>query len=146
MMKIKDILLEKGPEVFTIGADKTLDQAIKVLALNRVGALLVLDSSANIVGMLSERDIIRTLHSSPNNFFTLPVRSVMTKHIIVIEPEDDTEYAESIMTDNHIRHLPVLHDKALVGIISIGDIVKATMGSIRADNKYLMDYISGNFK
>ncbi len=145
-MKVSDILKVKGPEVFTIGEEKLLSEAVSTLVNNKIGVLLVLDSGAKIVGILSERDIIKELYKNPENFWKSKVKNVMTKKVIVVEAADDIDYVESIMTSNRIRHLPVVKNKVLVGLISIGDIVKTLLSESRYENKYLMDYISGSFK
>jgi CBS domain-containing protein len=143
-MKAKDILKKKGPEVFTIGEDKSLFEAQRILITNNIGVLMVLNQDGKIVGIMSERDILRESYNSPDNYKDIPVKDIMSKNVIVIEPEDDIEYIESIMTEKRIRHLPVVQNKVLVGLISIGDIVKGMYGSNQAEIKYLRDYISGD--
>jgi CBS domain-containing protein len=145
-MKASEILKVKGPEVITIGEDKTLFNATEIMVNNRIGMLLVLNSEAKMAGVLSERDIVRIAHKMPDSWHTQSVKDHMTKKVIVCEADDDLEYVENIMTNNHIRHLPVLSNKILIGLISIGDIVKAQLHQNRTENKYLMDYISGNVK
>jgi CBS domain-containing protein len=142
-MKVKDILKAKGPEVITIGSQKTLADALRLLVINNVGVLIVLDSEAKIVGILSERDIIKKAYSKPDTFLKIEVAEAMTTKVLVAEPEDELEYVETIMTNNRVRHIPVVKNKVLVGIVSIGDIVKALMTDVKTENKYLMDYISG---
>ncbi len=142
-MKVRDILKNKGPEVFTIGTNKTIREAIQTLVNNNIGSLLVLDENAKCVGIITERDILRQSAKDPNNYQNLLVNDVMTKNLIIVEPDDDIEYVENTMTSNRIRHLPVVHNKILVGIISIGDVVKYQLKEIKQENKYLMDYISG---
>lgn len=142
-MKVKDILKEKGPEVFTIGEDKPLDEAIKIMVVNKIGSLLALNSDAKIAGIVTERDVLRVTHSHPDNFRTLPVKDIMSKNLIIVEPDDEIEYVEGIMTANRIRHLPVVKEHILIGIISIGDLVKNQLSQIRHENKYLRDYIEG---
>lgn len=143
-MKIREILQTKGSEVFSIGENNTILEAINVLVKNRIGAVLVLNSEAGIAGILSERDVVRSALDSPGDHLNKHVKDVMTKNIIFIEPNDDIEYVQSIMTGNHIRHLPVVENKALCGIISIGDIIKSLLTKTQYENKYLQDYISGN--
>jgi len=145
-MKVKDILKTKGPEVFTIGREKTLGDAVKVLVNNNIGVLLVLDENAQTVGILSERDILRAVYHQPLDFHLNPVYEHMTGRIIVVEPDDDVHYVKKIMTENRIRHLPVFQAKILTGIISIGDVVKSQLSDFQTENKYLMDYITGNVK
>jgi CBS domain-containing protein len=142
-MKVKDILKNKGPEVFTIGEEKFIRNAVEVLVKNNIGALLVLNDSGKIVGIITERDILRESYNNPDNYLNLSINQAMTKKVIVVEPEDDIDYVESIITQNRIRHLPVVSNKILVGLISIGDLVKAQLSEARYENKYLMDYIGG---
>ncbi len=142
-MRVKDILKEKGPEVFTIGEEKNLQDVVRILSANRIGVLLVLNSAAKITGIISERDIIRALADDPQNWASKKVKDVMTQQVIVVEPEDEIEYVEQIMTANRIRHVPVISHKVLVGLISIGDIIKAMLKQTEFENKYLKDYISG---
>ncbi len=143
-MKVKHILKNKGPEVFTIGEDKTIYDALRILVNNNIGVLLVLNASAKIVGIFSERDMIKEVYNNPDGFKDKLVKDIMTKKIIFVEPEDEMDYVESIMTENHIRHLPILDNNVLVGLISIGDIVKSQLSNTQFENKYLKDYISGN--
>lgn len=143
-MKVKDIIKNKGPEVFTISEEKTLWEALKILVNNNIGVLLVLNLDAKITGILSERDILREVYKNPETYRDKLVKEVMTSNLIIVEPDDDIDYVESIMTENRIRHLPVVKEKILVGLISIGDIVKAQLSGSRYENKYLRDYISGN--
>jgi len=143
-MKVKDILKNKGPKVFTIGEDKNINEALQILVTNNIGVLIVLNGAENISGIFSERDGIKAAYKNPQTFGEIIIRDVMSKNIIFVEPEDEIEYLESIMTSNRIRHLPVVDNKALVGLISIGDIVKSMRTTKESENKYLMDYISGS--
>lgn len=142
-MKVSQILKTKGPEVFTIGAEKTLFNATEILVKNNIGVLLVLDEKGKINGILSERDIIRVAYNKPEAWKEVLVQDTMTKDVLIVEAEDELEYVERIFSNNKIRHLPVVNDHILVGMISIGDIVKSQLSRSRADNKHLMDYISG---
>jgi CBS domain-containing protein len=143
-MTIKEVLRNKGPEVFTIGEERTISDAIKILVNNNIGVLLVLNSDAKISGILSERDIVRVVHANPADFESFIIKEKMTTNVIFIEATDSIEYAQQIMTTNHIRHLPVLDNKILIGMISIGDIVNSLLSKTQVENKYLQDYISGN--
>jgi CBS domain-containing protein len=146
-MKIKDLLKNKGPEVFTVGIDKSLKDAIAILVANNIGSLLVINADGKIEGILTERDILRQSAKDPHSFGEISVRESMTSNIIFIEDEDTLEYASSIISNNKIRHLPVLNkNKVLVGLISIGDINTSHVKMVKAENKYLRDYIEGNVK
>ncbi len=143
-MKAKEILKNKGPEVFTIGAEKTLFDAQRILITNNIGVLMVLNSDGKIVGIISERDILRVSFTDPDKFKDMQVKEVMSKDVIIVEPNDDLDYIETIMTQKRIRHLPVVNNKVLVGLISIGDIVKGMYKTNQAEIKYLRDYITGD--
>jgi CBS domain-containing protein len=144
-MKVKEILKNKGPEVFTISENKSLRDAIKILVNNNIGALIVLNDSASITGIVTERDILHESFRNPDSYMDSPIGEVMTRNLIIVEPDDEIEYVESIMTQNRIRHLPVVYNKVLVGLISIGDVVKTQLNEFRHELKYLKDYIEGNF-
>ncbi len=146
-MKIKDLLKKKGPEVFTVGKDKSLKEAITILVSNNIGSLLVINSDGKIEGIVTERDILRQSAKDPHSFQDISVQESMTTNIIFIEDEDTIEYAQSIISNNKIRHLPVLSkNKVLVGLISIGDINTSHVQMVKTENKYLRDYIEGNVK
>ncbi|MEJ5244299.1 MAG: CBS domain-containing protein [Bacteroidota bacterium] len=145
-MKVKDILSNKGPQVFTIGDNMPIRIAIEYLANNKIGVLLVLSEDGKICGIISERDIIREFAKSKAETLDKLVGEVMTRQVIFVEPDDEIEYAEKVFTQNKIRHLPVLQQKRLVGLISIGDVVKAALNETKTENKYLMEYIGGNVK
>jgi CBS domain-containing protein len=145
-MKVKDILSNKGPQVFTIGENMPISTAIEYLANNKIGVLLVLSDEGKICGIISERDIIREFAKSKEETLDKKVADVMTLQVIFVEPDDEIEYVEKVLTQNKIRHLPVLQDKRLVGLISIGDVVKAALSETKTENKYLMEYIGGNVK
>jgi CBS domain-containing protein len=144
-MKVKEILQEKGAEVATIGADKTVFEAIKSLVEKNIGSLLVLDEKSAIVGIITERDILRECDRRYESLRQTKVKDAMIKNVIVASPEDDIDYIESIMTENRVRHLPVISGQKLVGLISIGDVVKVQRGECRVENRYLKDYISGKY-
>lgn len=142
-MKVKDILKTKGPEVVTIGEEKSVYDAVTALAKNRIGALLVLNASGEIVGILSERDILIENHKNYGS--QAKVKDIMTKDIIIGDSEDDIDYVENIMTQNRIRHLPIITNERLVGIITIGDIIKSQLKEVRVENRYLHGYIKGKY-
>ena len=142
-MKVKDILKSKGPEVITIGNEKSISEAVGVLVKHSIGALLVLNETGKIVGIISERDILRENHENYGS--GAKVQDVMTENVIIGDPEDDLDYIEHVMTQNRIRHLPVISNKRLVGIISSGDVIKAQLNGVRVTNRYLQDYIENKY-
>lgn len=142
-MKVYDLLAKKPSGVITTSPDQTLRVASKVLAKHNIGVLVVVDTAGLPVGILSERDIVRTIATSGAKALTAPVSSVMTKDLIIATPEDDTVYLAQTMTDRHIRHLPVMHDQKLIGIVSIGDVVKAQRDFFEDEARSLERYITG---
>lgn len=144
-MKVKDILKEKGTEVATIGTEKTVYDAVKSLVEKNIGSLLVLDEKGGIVGIITERDILKECDRRFELLKQIKVKDAMTKNLIVASPEDELDYVEDIMTQNRMRHVPIISGKKLEGLISIGDIIKVQRGECKVENRYLKDYISGKY-
>jgi CBS domain-containing protein len=150
-MQIKDILREKGSDVVTIDADSNIQDAVRMLNEHKIGSLIVTTRDGKIAGIITERDVLR---KSGEHFAgkkkpetqedTLPdslVRDVMSKELVVGVPDDDLDYVMGIMTKNRIRHLPIVDDGKLVGMISIGDVVNAHLKETEFENHLLKDYI-----
>ena len=131
-MNIASLLAKKGPKVVTVQPEHTIRQALGVLADHNIGALVVVDRDGGPIGILSERDIVRSA-SRDESVFTKTVSALMTKDVIVGVPQDDLESVGRTMTDRRIRHLPVVDQRRLVGIISIGDVVKAQRDLYRGE-------------
>ncbi|MBN2011754.1 CBS domain-containing protein [candidate division KSB1 bacterium] len=144
-MKVKDILAEKGTDVATITGDTTVWQAMNKFAAQKVGSLLVLGGTGNIIGIIAARDVLMSVLKHRDKLDTMPVSEIMTKDIIVASPDDDLDYVEAIMTENRIRHVPIIENKALAGIVSIGDLVKAQLKQTSVENRYLRDFIEGKY-
>jgi CBS domain-containing protein len=144
-MKVKDILKDKGVDVATIRAEETICDAVRILVEKNIGSLLVLDEEDNIAGIITERDILKQCNRCLDKFPETKVKDVMTKDLIVASPDDDLDYVENIMTQNRIRHIPIVSNKKLVGIISIGDLINLLRGECKVENRYLKDYISGKY-
>ena len=145
-MKVRDILKDKGTEVATIGAEKTICDAVQALVEKNIGSLLVKDEKGGIAGIITERDILKQCDKCFDKFPETKVKDVMTKDLIVASPDDDLDYVENIMTQNKVRHLPIISkNQKLEGIISIGDMVNMLRGECHMENRYLKDYISGKY-
>jgi len=145
-MRVNDILKTKGSKVNIISPDESAHAALKSIVENRVGSLVVVDKDDSPVGIITERDLIRLIHQKQqSDWQNLPIREVMTKDMIIAFPEDDVEYVMKLMTVNRFRHMPILKDKKLAGLISIGDIIKSLLTDIKAENRHLSDYISGKY-
>ncbi|MEE9555578.1 MAG: CBS domain-containing protein [candidate division Zixibacteria bacterium] len=143
-MKASDILKEKGSMVRTISPDKTVIQALQSMIENKVGSLVVTERGNTPVGIITERDILR--HAGRTDAWKeTSISKIMTKNLIIGFPGDDIEVIMALMTQNRFRHVPILQDKKLAGIISIGDIVKAKLKDVKAENRYLNAYIMGKY-
>jgi CBS domain-containing protein len=123
-MTIATILARKGVKVVTIRPEQTLREALAALAEHSIGAVVVTDTRGNLVGILSERDIVREAVRN-EGFFTRPVSAIMTREVITGQPHDDLNAVATTMTNKRFRHLPVLDGGKIIGVISLGDIVKA---------------------
>ncbi len=140
-MKVKEILRAKGSGVITIKPEAPVRELVDLLTKHGVGALVVVDDSTNICGIVTERDVLRRCLKAAEPNLSMPVRAIMTTDVIVGVPEDDVDYVMNVITDNKIRHLPIVTGKNLVGIVSIGDIVKSMLKEIEFENRHLKDYI-----
>jgi CBS domain-containing protein len=123
--KVKDILASKGTEVVSVTPDTGVMKALEVMAEHNIGAILVLDTSGEVAGIFSERDFARKIILKANSCDSTIVKEVMTKKIVYADPSDSIEKCMDLMTSHHFRHLPVKENGKLVGVISIGDVVKA---------------------
>jgi CBS domain-containing protein len=140
-MKIKDILGSKGVQVVTVRPQATIHDAMTLLVSHGIGSLMVTDEQGKIVGIITERDILRECAAHNERVKETNVQGVMTTNLIIGVPDDDLGYVMGIMTQNRIRHLPILIGERLEGIISIGDVVKAQLQETEFENRYLKDYI-----
>jgi CBS domain-containing protein len=142
-MRIRDMLAAKGSAVVTVTPDATLRDAMRHLVRHNIGAVVVIDDARQIHGILSERDLLRIAADDPRRLETGDVAGAMTRALITAAPEAEIRSVMEIMTEHRIRHLPVVEGKALVGIISIGDVVSALRRSVGEENQQLHAYIHG---
>jgi CBS domain-containing protein len=141
-MTIHAILLSKGVTVHSIKPDAILTDAVALLRQHRIGAMLVIEGNNLIVGVLSERDVVRALGSHGVAALDMPVHSVMTSPVITCHPEDTVAATMSLMTTRRIRHLPVIDDGRLIGMVSIGDLVKKRIEDSEREAAELKNYIA----
>jgi len=141
-MQIAALLSAKGDQVATIRPEATVMAALGELRAHGIGALVVSSDGTSIDGIVSERDIVRALFDRHGSLLDEPVRSIMTSTVFTGSPDDDTETLMRVMTERRVRHVPVVQDGAMVGIVSIGDIVKSRIGELEKDRKELVDYIN----
>ena len=139
---VSDILDNKGHEVLEIEADATVLEAVKQMVEANVGSLLVRERG-RVVGIVTERDYLRRVALERRGDETTPVREAMTSPLVVVTPETPIDECMAVMTDRRIRHLPVVEGGQVVGMVSIGDVVKYTSQQQSFEIKYLTEFISG---
>lgn len=142
-MKTKEILAEKGTRVITIQETALLIDAVSMFMINQIGCVIVANNRNEIIGLVSPTDVFKAIHHHPEYLTTITVSEIMTRDIIVVTPEDEVDDLMTIMTKNRIRHLPVIDKGDLIGLISIGDLVKAKTSGWDVEIHYLTDYIKG---
>ncbi len=141
---VQDILRIKGHQVWSITPETTVIEALQILAEKRIGALLVLQGD-EILGVVSERDFVRRIAAKKFCELEKPASEVMTYDVVTIGPEEDIEDCMQVMTEEHIRHLPVVDDGKLIGLVSIGDVVKAMITSREFTIEQLQKFIDGGY-
>ena len=144
-MKVKDILATKGSRVVTIELSTKVFDAMSIFSANRVGSLLVVDKDDAILGIVAAKDVLMAVVNHYDTIKEISVGKIMTTDLIVCSEDDGIEYVQAIMTENRVRHVPVLAGKELKGLISIGDLVKSQMKEVNVENKYLKDYIADKY-
>ncbi len=141
MLTVKQLLDQKGYQVWSIAPDDTVFDALKLMAEKNIGALVVIEDG-KMVGILSERDYARKVILEGKSSMNTPVETIMTDKVIYVGPEQSLEDCMAIMTDKHIRHLPVYEEQQLLGLISIGDVVKAVISQKEYVIEQLENYIT----
>jgi CBS domain-containing protein len=143
MTTIRQVLQRKGGDVTTIGPQETVFRAIELMAKRDIGALVVVENHVP-VGLLSERDYAREVILKGRSSRDTPIRDVMVAGFARVTPDQTVEECMSIMTDKRIRHLPVMEDGRLVGLVSIGDLVKSVIDHQKSTIEQLVGYVTGN--
>ena len=141
-MKISDVLRSKGHDVVTITPDATVGELLALLAEHRIGAVVVSVGEGSVDGIVSERDVVRHLHSGGVGVLEGPVSAIMTAKVHTCGEGDDLTALEAQMTERRIRHVPVVGDGGLVAIVSIGDVVKQRIRDLAAERDQLEAYIT----
>lgn len=149
-MRIKDIIEDKGADVVTIGSDQTIHEAIVKLNHHGFGALVVTGAQDQIAGIVTERDILKCCGDNCTHLKKAPpkehalcpvlVKDIMTKELVIGVPSDDLNYVMGVMTKHHIRHLPILDNGKLAGIVSVGDLINAHFEENVFESRTLKDY------
>ena len=142
MRTVRQLLEAKAPEVFAIGPDAPVLDAIRLMADKRIGALLVMDAG-RLVGIVSERDYARKIVLQGRSSHDTPVRDIMTADVITVAPGDSSDHCMQLVTHRRIRHLPVMERGEVVGVLSIGDLVRAVIEEQQQELEQLQRYIAG---
>ena len=141
-MQVNGLLKGKGSDVVTVAPDTAVEQVAAVLARHRIGAVVVSGDGSSIDGIVSERDIVRALAELGSAVLGQAVRGIMTSEVVTCAPGTTVEELMGLMTERRIRHVPVLADGALGGIVSIGDVVKNRVSDLETETQVLHDYIA----
>ena len=141
-MLLSQILKDKGDLVFTASPQETISAAAALLHSRKVGALVLVDEEGSVVGILSERDIVRLVAEMGEKALSKPVSTCMTEEVVFAQPTETVDHLLARMTDRRIRHLPVVREGRLVGIVSIGDLVKSKISEIETEAETLKSYIA----
>ncbi|HOJ26608.1 MAG TPA: CBS domain-containing protein [Candidatus Saccharicenans sp.] len=145
MVTVKQMLEEKGSEVWTISPEATVYEALKIMADKDIGALIVVEND-QVVGIISERDYARKVMLRGKSSLDTPVKDIMSTEIYYVEPEVSAEECMALMTEKRIRHLPVMENGKLIGVISIGDAVKSIISTQKVTIEHLQNYIMGKYQ
>ncbi|MDP9118193.1 MAG: CBS domain-containing protein [Actinomycetota bacterium] len=141
-MNISDILRHKGSAVVTIASTGKVRDLVAELAEHKIGALVVVDGDS-VIGVASERDVVYRLHERGAEVLDAPVSEVMTAHVVTCSSKDSVDSVAATMTERRIRHMPVLDDGTLNGIVTIGDVVSIRIRQLEHDRGQLEQYITG---
>jgi CBS domain-containing protein len=140
-MRINDVIHRKGSDVVTVRPDDTVERLLELLAEHRIGALVVSVDGATVDGIVSERDVVRQLHHRGSAVLSVAVAEIMTTDVETCDLDADTESLARKMTDRRIRHIPVVHEGRLQGIVSIGDVVKQRLDELQTERDSLVGYL-----
>ena len=140
-MRIADVLRNKGAAVVTINPEATVAELLAGLAEQNIGAMVVVGVEG-VVGIVSERDVVRQLHAHGASVLSRPVSKIMTAAVATCTRSDTVDNISVLMTKHRVRHVPVLDGQELIGIVSIGDVVKTRMGELEAEQQQLQSYIT----
>ncbi len=141
-MFVRSVLRHKGSDVVTVQETDDVAKVADVLVRWRIGAVLVRDGASRIVGILSERDLVVAMARHGERCLAMPVSDLMVRHLVTCSPEDAIEDIMVLMTERRIRHLPVMQDDRLLGLISIGDVVKSRIAEFQSETEALKSYIT----
>jgi CBS domain-containing protein len=142
---VADILEAKGHKLNTISPDKSVQDAVTILCDKNIGSLVVVKENHELAGIITERDVLRQCAKHPDKLASVKIGDVMTREVLVGKPADSLHFVEQIMTERHIRHLPIVEGQKVTGMVSIGDVVKALFGDSKQEADDLRDRLAGHY-
>ncbi|MGI9435254.1 MAG: CBS domain-containing protein [Geminicoccaceae bacterium] len=142
-MFVRQILASKGGDIVTINPSALISDVVALMGKERIGAVVVLDPDAHIAGIVSERDVTRGLAEHGAGLLTMQAHTIMTEDVVSCRPDDGIDKLMRKMTTGRFRHLPVVEKGSMIGIVSIGDIVKHRLEELESEASMLQDYIAG---
>ena len=142
-MRVADVLKRKGATVATLDETATVRELVGVLVDQGIGSVVVLSQAGSVAGLVSERDVVSRLGDEPERLLERPIRAIMNADFVVCAPSDSVDSVLQTMTERRIRHFPVLEDGRLVGLVSIGDLVKSRIDDLSHERDQMSAYISG---
>jgi len=143
-MLVRDVIESKGRRIVTIDCEATVSEAIARLVQNNIGSLPVVDNDGRLIGIFSERDVLRLIHNRGEGFGRLRICDVMTSDPVTCNLDDDVEEVMGKMSDRRIAKVPVTASEELVGIVSVGDVVRGLYDKVHTENQHLISYIHGS--
>tara|TARA_B100000475_G_scaffold140320_1_gene103197 strand:- start:130 stop:561 length:432 start_codon:yes stop_codon:yes gene_type:complete len=141
-MIVSQLLKSKGSQVYTVSDETNINEISRILSEKRIGVAVIINESKNVIGIISERDIIRGLSKYGEKVLDMPSKALMTKNVITSGLDSDIDELMREMTNSRIRHMPIVEDEKLVGLISIGDVVKNRVEELQAEGDMLREYIA----
>lgn len=142
-MQVRDVLKSKGGRVISIDPEATIAEAIARLVQNNIGSLPVVDRQDRLIGIFSERDVLRGIHNHGERYHGMRVSEVMTRDPVTCNLDDDVNDVMGLMSERRIAKVPVLNESTLIGIVSVGDVIKVMYDKVHSENQHLMTYIHG---
>ncbi|UCG61031.1 MAG: CBS domain-containing protein [Candidatus Zixiibacteriota bacterium] len=142
-MLVKNLLESKPRQIVSTRPHASVDEAMDLLIRNNIGCLPVLDDSGELIGIISDKDIFKRIHETKGQYHDMTVKDVMTTNVIVGLPDDDISYIAGMMKKNWIRHVPIVEQGEVVGLVSLRDILKTVSKTTDIENRYLKMYMDG---
>ena len=141
-MIVSQLLKSKGYQVYTVSEETNINEISRILSEKRIGVAVIINESKNVIGIISERDIIRGLSKYGEKVLDMPSKALMTQNVITSGLDSHIDELMREMTNSRIRHMPIVEDEKLVGLISIGDVVKNRVEELQAEGEMLREYIA----